>query len=70
LAWDSPTHLYAVAYRTVTQAGQTQVEVWPEALAVGVEMPTLPLWIQADLFLPLPLEASYTAACRALRIAG
>ncbi len=68
LAWDSPTNLYAVAYRIVDRGGQTQVEVWPEALAVEKRLPTLPLWIGAGLCLPLPLEASYTAACRALRI--
>lgn len=62
LAWDSPTYLYAVAYRSVARDGQTQVEVWPEALAVGKELPTLPLWVGVDLCLPLPLEASYTAA--------
>jgi hypothetical protein len=69
LAWDSPTHLYAVAYRVVSRQGQTQVEAWPAALAVGEELPVLPLWIAADLSIPLPLEMSYTAACRALRIA-
>ncbi len=69
LAWDSPTHLYAVAYRSVSRQGQTQVEAWPEALAVGEELPVLPLWIGVDLSLPLPLETSYVAACRALRIA-
>jgi hypothetical protein len=69
LAWDSPTYLYAVAYRAASRQGQTQVETWPEALAVGEELPVLPLWIGADLSLPLPLEISYTAACRALRIA-
>ncbi len=69
LAWDSPTHSYAVAYRTVERGGQTQVEAWPEVLALGKELPTLPLWLRVDLCLPLPLEASYTAACRAIRIA-
>jgi hypothetical protein len=69
LAWDSPTHLYAVAYRAVSRQGQSQVEAWPEELAVGEDLPVLPLWIGVDLSLPLPLEPSYTAACRGLRIA-
>ena len=69
LTRDSPTHLYAVAYRVVSRQGQTQVEGWPAAMAVGKELPMVPLWIAADLCLPLPLETSYTAACRALRIA-
>jgi hypothetical protein len=69
LAWDSPTNLYAVAYRVVSRQGQTEVEAWPETLVVGKELPVVPLWIGADLSLPLPLETSYMAACRALRIA-
>ncbi|HZT80042.1 MAG TPA: hypothetical protein VFA26_07470 [Gemmataceae bacterium] len=68
LAWDSPTHLAAVAYRAVREDGQARVEAWPESLAVGADLPTLPLWIAGDLCVPLPLEASYTAACRSLRI--
>jgi hypothetical protein len=37
-------------------------------LSLGGELPTLPLWISVDLCLPLPLEASYTAARHALRV--
>jgi hypothetical protein len=66
--WSSASSLAAVAYRTVAVDGQRRVEAWPEPLAVGAELPTLPLWIAADLCVPLPLEGSYTAACRSLRI--
>jgi hypothetical protein len=68
LEWDSPTSLAGVAYRMAAEQGQTRVEVWPEPLALGAALPTLPLWLGADLCLPLPLEGSYTAACRSLRI--
>jgi hypothetical protein len=69
LSWDSPSSLAAVAYRTVRTSGQTRVESWPEPLALGATLPTLPLWLGINLCLPLPLEDSYTAACRSLRIA-
>ena len=69
LAWEAPSRLYAVAYRTVAVGGPIRVEAWPEALAVGEDLPTLPLWLNAQLSLPLPLESSYTAACHSLRIA-
>jgi hypothetical protein len=68
LAWDSPSHLYAVAYRRTLIRRQTSVEAWPRRLSLGGELPTLPLWIDADLCIPLPLETSYEAACRSLRI--
>jgi hypothetical protein len=68
LAWESPSRLYGVAYRVVSRDGQVHVAAWPESLAVGEPLPTLPFWVGADLCLPLPLEATYTAACRGLRI--
>src|SRR5207244_13296713 len=68
LAWESPSHLYAVAYRRASVRGQSRVEAWPKKLAIGAELPTLPLWIDAEASVALPLEASYQAACRSLRI--
>jgi hypothetical protein len=68
MSWDSPSSLAAIAYRTVATPSETRVEAWPEPLAVGSALPTLPLWLGVDLCLPLPLEESYTTACRSLRI--
>jgi hypothetical protein len=66
--WESATGLYTVAYRAVTVQRRPRVEMWPEPLALGRELPTMPLWLALDLCVPLDLEASYTAACRSLRI--
>jgi hypothetical protein len=66
--WTSQSSLAAVASRTGAEKGQPRVEAWPEALSLGAELPTLPLWSRADLCLPPPLDASYTPACRSLRI--
>jgi hypothetical protein len=66
--WQSPSGLYTVAYRTVPSAGQHQLEIWPEPLALGAVLPTVPLWLDIDLCLPLGLEESYVAACESLRI--
>lgn len=60
--------LYATAYRTATNNKQRQLETWAHALAVGGPLPTLPLWLQSDLCLPLDLEATYQSACAARRI--
>ena len=68
LAWCAPSSLYAVTYRPTQAADAQRLEVWPEALAVGALLPTMPLWLSDELCLPLALEASYRATCAALRI--
>ena len=68
LAWGSPSQLYAVAYRPTQAAAAQRLEAWPEALAVGAALPTIPLWLSETLCLPLTFEASYQATCAALRI--
>jgi hypothetical protein len=67
-AWQSATGLYAVAYRAVTTRKAPRVEVWPQVLAVGENLPTMPLWLSLDLCVPVHLEESYLATCRSLRI--
>jgi hypothetical protein len=66
--WQSPTELYAVAYRAVTTRKAPRVEVWPEPLTLGESLPTMPLWLSLDLCVPVRLEDSYLATCRSLRI--
>lgn len=62
------TDLHAVAYRPVMREGNQVVDVWAEPLAVGRGLPTLPLALNADLCLPIDLEAAYTAACNSRRL--
>jgi hypothetical protein len=66
--WQSPTNLSAVAYRVTGRKGARQLESWRESLAVGTALPTLPLWLDEDLSVPLHLEESYQSACTSLRI--
>lgn len=60
--------LYAVAYRPVVRAQAEQIEVWPETLALGRPLPTVPLALNAEVCLPLDLEAAYVAACQRRRL--
>jgi hypothetical protein len=78
LRWKSPTGLSAVCYRTVQGTlkpglavgnGQVRLDVWPHGLAVGAELPTVPLWLAVDLAVPLELDLTYAAACKSLRLA-
>ncbi len=64
-----PPGLSAVSYRAVGREEEAQqLQAWPEPLALGLPLPTLPLWIAADYAVPLDLEASYQATCGDLRI--
>ena len=67
-AWESPTQLYAVAYRPVPVQNQQRIEAWPEVLSLGHTLPVLPLWLQLDLCFPLHLEETYATTCTGLRI--
>jgi len=60
--------LTAVSYRPTRRAGNGQLLAWPVPLEIGRPLPTLPLWLGADLSAPLDLEASHMAACADLRI--
>jgi len=61
--------LSAVSYRAVGQDEETQqLLVWPEPLALGASLPTIPLWLASDFSVPLDLEVSYRAACTDVRI--
>lgn len=66
--WSSPTGLSAIGYRLMADNGEPQLQLWPETLAVGSSLPTLPLWLGEDGSVPVDLEASYVAACQGLRI--
>jgi hypothetical protein len=61
-------NLYAVAYRPVTRQGRGEIDVWPTAFALGDPLPTLPLRLTGDLFVPVDFESAYQEACRRRRI--
>jgi hypothetical protein len=63
-----PVTLSATSYRPVGQKNEGQLLIWPAALEIGQTFPTIPLWIGADLKVPLDLESSYRTACTDLRI--
>jgi hypothetical protein len=63
------TPLYAVAYRVLLRDDDRhQLELWPQALTVGEALPTLPLWIGADLAVPLELDPAYRTTWEMLRL--
>jgi hypothetical protein len=60
--------LYATVHRITPPSSQLCLETWAFPLALGGSLPTVPLWLQPDLCLPLDLDATYHAACMARRI--
>jgi hypothetical protein len=64
-----PQPLYAASCRWFKRGDQMRLETWSHALALGQALPTLPLWLDEDLAVPLDLEASYEQACQDLGIA-
>jgi Protein of unknown function (DUF4058) len=60
--------LYAVSYRPVSREGQPHLDLWPQSLAVGQALPTVPLWLRGGLCLPVELEAAYERTCLEQRV--
>jgi hypothetical protein len=54
--------IYAVAYRPTRQESGDQIELWPHALLVGEELPTLALALRNAATVPVDLEATYMDA--------
>lgn len=65
---DPPPHTYAASCRWVKH-DKTMLEAWSQILVVDQPLPTLPLWLSAQLVIPLDLEESYEQACHDLWIA-
>ncbi len=63
-----PPPLYAAACRWRRADDSWRLETWAHTLAVGQPLPTLPVWLAANLAVPLELEASYEETCRILRM--
>jgi hypothetical protein len=65
-----PPHLYAVTFRSRKRPEQRSLlDVWHYPMTIGAPLPTLPIWLSADLRVLLPLEPSYEETCRLLHIA-
>jgi len=58
-----PTPISAVSYRPEQTEAGAVVAVWAFRLALGQEMPTLPLALRSGPVLALDLEATYSEAC-------
>jgi hypothetical protein len=60
--------LYAASYRPVLRDGVPALDIWAKSFAIGAPLPTMPLRLIADYFVPVELEATYTETCRRRRL--
>jgi hypothetical protein len=60
--------LYAAAYRPVLRPEGPQADLWKAVCAVGQPLPTMPLRLTGDLFVPVDFEAAYMETCRRRRL--
>jgi Protein of unknown function (DUF4058) len=60
--------LYAVAYRPVLRQERPEIDLWTAPCTVGEPLPTLPLRLTGDLFVPVDFETAYRETCRRRRL--
>jgi Protein of unknown function (DUF4058) len=60
--------LYAAAYRPGLRGKQEVIDLWKRPLALGAALPTLPLRLTGELFVPVDFESAYQEACRRRRL--
>jgi hypothetical protein len=61
--------LHTVAYHILEpELSHFRMDLWYEPLQLGSVLPTMPLWVSADLAFPLDLETTYRAALRVQRL--
>ncbi|MCI0680687.1 MAG: DUF4058 family protein [Gemmataceae bacterium] len=61
-------HLYATAYRPAVRGEKDELDMWLRPLALGAPLPTMPLRLIGDLFVPVDFEAAYLEAYRRRRL--
>jgi hypothetical protein len=65
----TPPHLYAVSLRSrKPPRGRLLLDAWFYPMTLGQPLPTLPIWLAAELHILLLLETSYQETCRILGI--
>ena len=66
----TPPHLYSVTIRSRKRPEKRSLlDMWYYPMTLGQPLPTLPIWLAADLRVLLPLEPGYEETCRLLHIA-
>ncbi len=65
---DTVGDLYGVAYHPVRHSEEPSLDIWPVTLAIGLQLPTLPLWLRGGPVFPVDFEAAYKRTCQEQRV--
>jgi len=60
--------LYSATFRPTERDGQSTVDVWSELCLIGSTLPTMPMRLTGDTFVPVEFELTYQEACRRLKV--
>jgi hypothetical protein len=60
--------LYASAYRPVVREEKAEIDIWAQRCALAEPLPTMPLRLTGDLFVPVEFELAYLETCRRRRL--
>jgi hypothetical protein len=68
--WHMPGEweLYAAAYRPVLRDERPEIDLWTAQCSLGQPLPTMPLRLTGDLFVPVDFETTYQETCRRRRL--
>lgn len=67
-AADKALVYFAASYRPVLRDERAELDVWAQPVAVGDVLPTMPLRLTEDFFVPVDFERTYTDVCRDRRV--
>jgi hypothetical protein len=67
-ALQATAQLYATSYRPIERDQQECLDIWHEALSIGGELPTLPLWLRGSICIRVNLSETYEQTCVEQRI--
>ncbi|MCI0684927.1 MAG: hypothetical protein L0Y71_22760 [Gemmataceae bacterium] len=66
--WEGRENQVIITCRNRKLGGSPKFAVWAHPLAIGKELPKLPIWLTEELSVLVDLEASYEETCRVLHI--
>jgi hypothetical protein len=67
-AFATPTPLYATAYRPAHRSERNEIDLWREPLAIGRDLPMLPLAVRGLGCVPIDLEGTHMEARKRGRV--